>query len=227
MNKKNIEIIYRNANQMKYLIDELLSFSKIEMNQEKINVRKGNIMLFLKELSNIFEIVARDREIDFIVKLDDTDEEVWFSPSKLERIMYNLLSNAFKYTAPGDYVQLTASLQEEDQQTFVHISVKDSGRGIPDGVKDRIFEPYYQVSPKDHREGFGLGLSLTKSLIQLHRGRIEIESKWERDRTSSLFLTYRSRLMKLLKDGRTALRWPKYRSIICASKKRWKYFPIN
>ncbi|KMW82545.1 hybrid sensor histidine kinase/response regulator transcription factor [Bacteroides sp. 3_1_13] len=175
--KKNIEIIYRNANQMKYLIDELLSFSKIEMNQEKINVRKGNIMLFLKELSNIFEIVARDREIDFIVKLDDTDEEVWFSPSKLERIMYNLLSNAFKYTAPGDYVQLTASLQEEDQQTFVHISVKDSGRGIPDEVKDRIFEPYYQVSPKDHREGFGLGLSLTKSLIQLHRGRIEIESK--------------------------------------------------
>jgi len=105
----------------------------------------------LKELSNIFEIVARDREIDFIVKLDDTDEEVWFSPSKLERIMYNLLSNAFKYTAPGDYVQLTASLQEEDQQTFVHISVKDSGRGIPDGGKDRIFEPYYQVSQRGFR----------------------------------------------------------------------------
>lgn len=175
--KKNIEIIYRNANQMKFLIDELLSFSKIEMNQEKISVRKGNIMFFLKELSTIFEIVARDKEIDFIVKLEETDEEVWFSPSKLERIMYNLLSNAFKYTVPGDYVRLSAALQKEEQQTFVHISVKDSGRGIPDKVKERIFEPYYQVSPKDHREGFGLGLSLTKSLILLHKGRIEVESK--------------------------------------------------
>ena len=162
---------------MKFLIDELLSFSKIEMNQEKISVRKGNIMLFLKELSTIFEIVARDKEIDFIVKLEETDEEVWFSPSKLERIIYNLLSNAFKYTAPGDYVRLSAALQKEEQQTFVHISVKDSGRGIPDKVKERIFEPYYQVSPKDHREGFGLGLSLTKSLILLHKGRIEVESK--------------------------------------------------
>lgn len=175
--KKNIGVIYRNANQMKFLIEELLSFSKIEMNQEKINVRKGNIMLFLKELSTIFEIVAGEKEIDFIVKLEDTDEEVWFSPSKLERIMYNLLSNAFKYTTSGDYVQLSATLQKENGQTFVRISVKDSGRGIPDEMKDKIFEPYYQVSVKDRREGFGLGLSLTKSLIQLHKGRIEVESK--------------------------------------------------
>ena len=85
---------------MNYLINELLTFSKIEMKQMHISVRKGDIMHFLEELSHIFDIVAGEREIDFIVNLEDTEEEVWFSPSKLERILYNLLSNAFKYTQP-------------------------------------------------------------------------------------------------------------------------------
>ena len=97
----------------------------------RISVRKGDIMHFLEELSHIFDIVAGEREIDFIVNLEDTEEEVWFSPSKLERILYNLLSNAFKYTQPGGYVKLSAKLIKEEKETFVQISVKDNGRGIP------------------------------------------------------------------------------------------------
>ena len=142
---------------MHYLIDELLTFSKIEMQQMEINVRKGNIMHFLEEISHIFDIVSKEKEIDFIVSLEETDEEVWFSPSKLERIMYNLLSNAFKYTQPGDYVKLSAKLLKKDSETFIEISVKDSGRGIPKEMKDKIFDSYFQVEKKDHREGFGLG----------------------------------------------------------------------
>ena len=67
--REKLEVIYRNANRMHYLIDELLTFSKIEMQQMEINVRKGNIMHFLEELSHIFDIVAGEREIDFIVNL--------------------------------------------------------------------------------------------------------------------------------------------------------------
>ena len=129
--REKLEVIYRNANRMHYLIDELLTFSKIEMQQMEINVRKGNIMHFLEEISHIFDIVSKEKEIDFIVSLEETDEEVWFSPSKLERIMYNLLSNAFKYTQPGDYVKLSAKLLKKDSENFIEISVKDSGRGIP------------------------------------------------------------------------------------------------
>ena len=128
--REKLEVIYRNANRMHYLIDELLTFSKIEMQQMEINVRKGNIMHFLEEISHIFDIVSKEKEIDFIVSLEETDEEVWFSPSKLERIMYNLLSNAFKYTQPGDYVKLSAKLLKKDSENFIEISVKDSGRGI-------------------------------------------------------------------------------------------------
>ena len=175
--REKLEVIYRNANRMHYLIDELLTFSKIEMQQMEINVRKGNIMHFLEEISHIFDIVSKEKEIDFIVSLEETDEEVWFSPSKLERIMYNLLSNAFKYTQPGDYVKLSAKLLKKDSENFIEISVKDSGRGIPKEMKDKIFDSYFQVEKKDHREGFGLGLSLTKSLIHMHKGEIKVESE--------------------------------------------------
>ena len=175
--REKLEVIYRNANRMHYLIDELLTFSKIEMQQMEINVRKGNIMHFLEEISHIFDIVSKEKEIDFIVSLEETDEEVWFSPSKLERIMYNLLSNAFKYTQPGDYVKISAKLLKKDSENFIEISVKDSGRGIPKEMKDKIFDSYFQVEKKDHREGFGLGLSLTKSLIHMHKGEIKVESE--------------------------------------------------
>ena len=175
--REKLEVIYRNANRMHYLIDELLTFSKIEMQQMEINVRKGNIMHFLEEISHIFDIVSKEKEIDFIVGLEETDDEVWFSPSKLERIMYNLLSNAFKYTQPGDYVKISAKLLKKDSENFIEISVKDSGRGIPKEMKDKIFDSYFQVEKKDHREGFGLGLSLTKSLIHMHKGEIKVESE--------------------------------------------------
>ena len=174
---KSIKTIYRNANRMHYLIDELLTFSKIEMNQMNITVRKGNIINFLGEISQIFDVVSKEKEIDFTINLENNETEVWFSPSKLERIMYNLLSNAFKYSQAGDIVTLSAHLKEENDNTFAVISVKDTGRGIPKEMIDKIFESYYQVEKKDHREGFGLGLSLTRYLIQLHKGEIKVESE--------------------------------------------------
>lgn len=175
--KKDIETIYRNANRMHYLIDEILTYSKIEMNQMHITVRKGNIISFLGEISHIFNIVSKEKGIDFILNLEDHGKEVWFSPSKLERIMYNLLSNAFKYSETGGCVTLTAHLKEENDSTYAIISVKDTGRGIPKNMLDKIFESYYQVEKKDHREGFGLGLALTRSLIQMHKGSIKVDSE--------------------------------------------------
>ena len=85
--REKLEVIYRNANRMHYLIDELLTFSKIEMQQMEINVRKGNIMHFLEEISHIFDIVSKEKEIDFIVSLKWMLVGFWFFASKLERIM--------------------------------------------------------------------------------------------------------------------------------------------
>ncbi|MBO5193377.1 MAG: response regulator, partial [Bacteroidales bacterium] len=127
----------------------------------------------------MFEIIAKEKCIRFILDLKDEGKEVWFSPSKLERIMYNLLSNAFKYTPAqnGGSVRLSAGIRSEGNKDFAVISVKDNGRGIPKDMQEKIFESYFQVEKQDHREGFGLGLALTRSLVQMHKGTIKVESE--------------------------------------------------
>lgn len=172
-----LSVVYKNADRMNYLVKELLTFSKIEMKQKKILVRKGDIMGFLDETSGIFGMVARERDIDFVVNLERGGEKVWFSPSSLERILFNLLSNAFKYTDAGGCVTLEAHLDSGSGDTTAVISVKDTGRGIPQDSLRKIFDSYYQVERKDHREGFGLGLALTRSLIKMHKGDIKVSSE--------------------------------------------------
>ena len=173
--RKNLGIILRNAERMNYLVKELLTFSKIEMNQKNILLRQGNIISFIGETTAIFGMVGQEKEIEFRPMLEDSGKEVWFSPSSLERILFNLLSNAFKYTAPGGSVSLEARLSEDGEKVL--ISVSDTGRGIPEKALGKIFDSYYQVDKKDHREGFGLGLALTRSLVKLHKGEISVESK--------------------------------------------------
>ena len=176
--KSKIEVILRNANRMHYLVEELLTLSKIEMKQMRITVRKGNVFVFIAEISKIFELFARDRNIDFSIQLpQNQDVDVWFSPSKLERIIYNLLSNAFKYTRPNGMVLLSANLIEEGDYNYLEINVEDSGRGIPENQLKNIFDNYYQVEKTDHYKGFGIGLSLTKSLVSIHKGTIQVESR--------------------------------------------------
>lgn len=175
--RSKLSVVYRNANRMNYLIKELLTFSKIEMKQKKILVRQGDIMRFMDETSKIFGMIAREKDIDFVVRLEDTGKKVWFSPSSLERILYNLLSNAFKYTDTGGCVTLGAHFDEKEGNTIAVISVKDTGRGIPQDSLKRIFDSYYQVDRRDHREGFGLGLALTRSLIKIHKGEIDVISE--------------------------------------------------
>ncbi|MGM9766962.1 MAG: two-component regulator propeller domain-containing protein [Candidatus Cryptobacteroides sp.] len=173
--RNNLSIILRNANRMNYLVNELLTFSKIEMNQKKILLRQGDIISFIGETTAIFGMVAREKDIEFRTELQASGKAVWFSPSNLERILFNLLSNAFKYTAPGGRVTLEASLSGNGSKAL--ITVTDTGRGIPEDALGRIFDSYYQVERKDHREGFGLGLALTKSLIKMHKGDIGVSSK--------------------------------------------------
>lgn len=175
--RNSLEVIYRNAYRINFLIDELLTFSKIEMEQSRILVRYGNIIEFMGDLSKIFAMVAKERDIDFLVDLEPTIQEVWFSPSTLERIIYNLLSNAFKYTATDGYVKLSTKLVTEGMKTYAVIAVEDSGRGIPKEMHTKIFESYVQVNKSDNREGFGLGLSLTKSLVSIHKGEIYLDSE--------------------------------------------------
>jgi ligand-binding sensor domain-containing protein/signal transduction histidine kinase/CheY-like chemotaxis protein/AraC-like DNA-binding protein len=176
--KQKLEIILSNANRMNRLIDDMMTFSRIEMKQMKITVKRGDVLDFLKELSSIFEMVAVERDIEFIIDIPSNKNEiVWFSPSKLERIIYNLLSNAFKYTPNSGIITLSANISKINDQSFLNIIIEDSGRGIPKDLLDKIFENYYQVQRKDEKTGTGIGLALTKVLVNLHKGTIKAESE--------------------------------------------------
>lgn len=177
--KDKLNVVLRNAQRMQYLIDELMTFSKIEMKRLKITVRRGNVLGFVEEICHMFQMVANEAGINFVTDIDSAEaqEEVWFSPLNLERIMYNLLSNAFKFTPSGGTIRLTAHLRKDsNEQTMFCFTVEDSGIGIPQEYLEKIFEDYYQVNMNDDKHGSGIGLALTKSLVSIHKGKIRVES---------------------------------------------------
>lgn len=178
--KEKLKVVLRNAQRMQYLIDELMTFSKIEMKRLKISVQEGDVLNFIEEISHIFQIVANESSVNFITEITPSKNtpEVWFSPRKLERILYNLLSNAFKFTPAGGTITLSAYLHRtHDGETFLHLTVKDTGIGISSEYLDKIFENYYQVDKNDDKQGSGIGLALTKSLVSIHKGTIHVDSK--------------------------------------------------
>ena len=173
-----MELIVNNALRMNRLIDELILFIKTETKQEKIRIKKGELLNFIKNISDGFRILAEEKEIEYSVNIKPSTENVWFAPEKVERIIYNLLSNAFKYTNSGK-IELTASLDREGEYVYLNLSVSDTGIGIAENDLERIFESYYQVKDfvKGKKTGFGIGLALAKELILLHKGSISVSSE--------------------------------------------------
>lgn len=172
-----MKVVADNARQMNNLLDELILFTKIETKQEKIRVKKGNLLFFIKTISERFQILAEEKELDFSIDIQPSGREVWFAPVKVEKIMYNLLSNAFKYTDTG-IISIKAFYEDHDNYTFLHLAVSDTGVGIAPNQKKQIFENYYQVNDfvNGQKNGFGIGLALVRELVSLHKGDIRVDS---------------------------------------------------
>jgi len=176
--RQKMELIANNALRMNRLIDELILFIKAETKQEKIRVKKGDLLNFIENISEGFRVLADEKEIEYVVDISPSTEEVRFAPEKVEKIVYNLLSNAFKYTGSGKIV-LTAFLNHETDYTYLNLTVSDTGIGIAPDEIEKIFENYYQVKDfaKGKKTGFGIGLALTRELVLLHKGSISVSSE--------------------------------------------------
>jgi signal transduction histidine kinase/DNA-binding response OmpR family regulator len=176
--RPKMELIANNALRMNHLIDELMLFTKVETKQEKIRVKKGDLLNFIGNIGDGFRVLADEKGIEYLVRITPSTEEVWFAPEKVEKIVYNLLSNAFKYTVSGKII-LTASLERDADYVYLNLSVSDTGIGIAPGEVEKIFENYYQVNHfvKGKKTGFGIGLALTRELISLHKGSISVDSQ--------------------------------------------------
>lgn len=176
---KASQTIRRNSNLLLRLVNELLDVRKLETNDIVLNVTKGEFIAFTKEIYLSFTDIAADRTINYSFNTDENKVYVWFDNNQLEKVIFNLLSNAFKFTNDGGNIELTiqTSLNE------VIIGVKDSGIGLSVNDKEKIFNRFYQVKKDTHTQknrGFGLGLSIVKDIVKLHKGKINVSSEFKK-----------------------------------------------
>jgi signal transduction histidine kinase/DNA-binding response OmpR family regulator len=172
--RRLLEIVERNAYRLLKLINQLLEIRRIENNTLELNLVKSNLGQFIGEITDLFDNLARETHIHLSFHNNCPNALTAFDPDKVEKIITNLLSNAFKYTPEGG--RIGVKLQEhrcEDRRCF-QILVEDTGEGISPQKLNRIFDRYY--SDSQDQASAGIGLAYLKDLVELHSGKIEVSS---------------------------------------------------
>ncbi len=171
-------VMQRSATRLLNLVNQLLDLSKLESGSLNLQTSYSELRIFLRHLASQFSSIAESRKIEF--KLDISQEiYLWFDADKVEKIVTNVLSNAFKFTPVGGVVSLAARINNDsDIDGLVEIEVSDSGIGIDEDKLEKIFDRFYHVSDSSRREyeGTGIGLALVKELVQIHKGTIQVTS---------------------------------------------------
>lgn len=170
---EKIQVIYRNTNQLMKLINQLLDFRKAETENLKLVARYLNVEDFVKEACYPFFELAKIKDITFQIDSTLKNKDIWFDRDKMEMIVNNLVSNAFKFNKTGGFVRITL----EENSNEVIVKVADSGKGIPSSAIGHIFERFYQVDNGENIGSTGIGLALVKYLVELHQGVIEVDSE--------------------------------------------------
>lgn len=176
---QQFNVMHKNTDYLLRLVNQLLGFRKIEKGKMGLNLFNRDITSFIKELTEPFQFLSHKREINFSVKAADKTLFTWFDSNAIEKIMNNLLSNAFKFTPDKGTITIELFTQKMPFNTssdnYLVIQVKDSGPGITDDKIKQIFERFYVENDKKQKrtEGIGIGLSFTKKLVELHQGAID------------------------------------------------------
>ncbi|ALJ06120.1 hypothetical protein APS56_13710 [Pseudalgibacter alginicilyticus] len=174
--QKHLNLINANAKRLLRLINQLMDFRKVEKGMMTLKVAKYNIVDVTKLISDCFVEKAEDCNIDYTVTAESDEIPVYFDLEKYDIILHNLLFNAFKFTPNNGQVGLYIGLYTSKYGVqYVEITVKDDGKGISEENVNKVFEEFYQI--EQGQNGTGIGLSLTKKLVELHKGTIGLDSK--------------------------------------------------
>lgn len=173
--KSVLMLMYRNAKRLLTLVNQLLDFRKGEMSGHQLSLSEGDIVSYIREVCNSFLLMADKKHIQFSFFSGVESFPMAFDADKIGKVVMNLLSNAFKYTPDGGRVTVMLEHVEGERETM-EIKVSDTGIGIPDTDKERIFERFYQTEHKGAGEttGSGIGLSLVRDFVGLHDGTVEV-----------------------------------------------------
>lgn len=179
---KAAHMMYRNSKRLHQLIDQLLYITKLEGGYTKLTVAQHDLGHFMRMILPGFNTLAAQKKIDFHYILPETSCLLLLDADKLEKILYNLLSNAFKFTHEGGTVSITVSCTDDATPQWMQVIVQDSGIGIHKSELSKIFDRFYRVDAANTSEfsGTGIGLALVKELVKLYGGTIEVTSEVEK-----------------------------------------------
>ncbi len=164
--------VNKNVRRLSRLVNELMDFRKVESGKMKLHITSENIVSFSKEIYLSFQQIAIQRKINYQFIADEKNIETYFDKDQLEKVLYNLLSNAFKFVPDQGTVTLSISTENSE----IKINVTDNGPGIPKESRDKIFTDFYQAGNSQERKGgTGIGLALSRSIAQLHHGKLVLE----------------------------------------------------
>ena len=189
--QRQLLLVNRNARRLLNLVNQLLDFRKMEYQELKLYRKTNDVIKFIKELCYSFTDVADQKQINFVFDTEAEELYTSFDHDKLERIMFNLLSNAYKFTPPGGQVSVLLSVRSiAENKCELEIRVVDTGIGIATGKLDKIFDPFFQDDLPESmlNQGSGIGLSIVKEFVRLHGGEINVESELNSGSCFSLVL---------------------------------------
>ena len=176
-NEYSANMVYKNARRMMTLVDQLLDIRRIVSGKMKLSVSRFDIVQLVGEVYDDFKDMAVERRMSLNFSRETDSLMVWADSSRVEALVYNLLSNAFKYTPDGGHIEV--GISHKDGSPDFTLYVRDDGQGVPKDKQEAIFEPFVQVSPHGGSRGMsgsGIGLSFCKEITDMHGGRIWVES---------------------------------------------------
>lgn len=172
------EMIRANVNRLKRLLQQILDFRKVESGNMKLKVSLGDIVPMVREVcySN-FKPLIQKKKLNFVFESSEDTIQGYFDMDKIDKVVFNLLSNAYKYTGEEGKIKIALSTYSQNEHTYLSIIVSDTGQGIAPEDLDKIFTRFYTNKHWVSSETNGIGLSLTKDLLELHHGTISVKSE--------------------------------------------------
>ncbi len=182
---EKVNLMHKNTRYLLRLLNQLLEFRKLDQGKVNLCLEQADIVAFIRNVVEPFYLLAQTKDID--IEIQSSTEKIlfWFDPKIVEKVLYNLLSNAFKFTPANGriWIKLTTVFADNDPQQdaaslrhYFELSVRDSGAGISPAHQKRIFERFYQ-GEENQQSGAGIGLAFSKSLLEVHQGEIAVESR--------------------------------------------------
>lgn len=171
---RNLSLVHKNVIRLLRLINQLMDFRKIEVEKMRLRASENDLVPFTNEILQSYQRIAQKRNIDLRLLTNERSLNVWFDVNMLDKVLFNLLTNAFKFTRDGGYIHVYVN-QSKDRKE-VEIKVEDNGVGMEEEAMKNIFTVFYQ-GEFENQKGSGLGLALSKELIKLHKGTIDVVSQ--------------------------------------------------